>query len=122
MKVYADYVFYKNVYLRDEDIFKNESSFNKYALVATFIIHNETLGKADNYLEDDRVKLCMCEIAEKHFMYDISSSKLSEGIASERVGEYSVTYKAISEAEKNYIDYKILTRYLAMTGLLYKGA
>lgn len=121
MEPYANYEFYKNIYLNSENLFNSESLFNKYALRATLVIHNETLGKADNYSEDDRVKLCMCEIAEKNIIYDIGLSKANEGIASEKVGEYSVTYKTMSEADKARSEYKILTRYLAMTGLLYKG-
>lgn len=118
---YIDYEYYKTHSLNPID----ETYFNHYLPIATLFIQEKTLKKSDSY-EGDELKLCMVEVIDKMYSFDYSDEyKLgnSKGVTSEKVGEYSVSYGSSIDLEntktKELKD--ILVKYLALTGLLYRG-
>jgi len=69
----------------------------------------------------ERVKMCCCELAEQICTKD--TTKTGNGIASEKVYDYSVSYVNQSEAEQIYKSKinSIIAEWLGLTGLLYRG-
>lgn len=95
--IYADYKFYSEVYggknIAEED-------FPRLAAKASALIDRLTFGRASECADDERVKMCCCELCE-------SLSALSESggriIQSESVGSWSATYaNSESTSEVNY--------------------
>lgn len=88
---------------------------------ADFIVYI-TLNKAtDDY---DAVKRCNCALAEVYA--DMENARLnapSGALASESVGAYSVSYRSGADILQSYgAEAKsVCARYLAPTGLLYRG-
>jgi hypothetical protein len=118
MTNYADSVYYTNTY---KGAVIDTASFDLYARKATQIIKRYTFNRvAENSIPDD-VKMCCCELAET--IYKHEKTEDNGNIASEKVGEYSVSYVDKEKAEQMFEGkcYKIITQWLAMTGLLYRG-
>ena len=72
------------------------------------------------------MKQAMCELAEVQFsQLNSNSESVPLGVASEKVGEYTVTYKGNSniEIERDYTlkVTSILKKWLGKTGYLYRG-
>jgi hypothetical protein len=114
---YADYAFYTDTY---EGAVIDTASFNYYARGATMIIGIHTFNRVANDNIPEEVKMCCCELAETLFKADKEDTK---GIASEKVGEYSVNYVDSEKAnvtKSNAIN-SVINNWLLMTGLLYRG-
>lgn len=117
---YADYEYYT-------DVFKGsviaEEDFDRDAERASEYIDYITTGRAT---PTDEVKRACCAMAE---IYDISakaqSSIASSGgeLASQTVGSWSASYRSGAEiaGDTQTQLYGVATRYLARTGLLYRG-
>jgi hypothetical protein len=117
MTNYADFAYYTDTY---KGAVLDTASFDLYARKATQIIKQYTFNRVnDNNIPDD-VKMCCCELAEEINKHDKANTG---NIASEKVGEYSVTYVDKEKAEElnsgKCTD--IIYNWLAMTGLLYRG-
>lgn len=116
---YIDYSYYTDTY-KGSSI--PESAFDRVANKAQAKVDYYTfnrIDKTESYM--DKVKMCCCELAEQIYSHD--SAKTGNGIASEKVYDYSVTYvgqKEIEQALNNNINTTI-NEWLAMTGLLYRG-
>lgn len=73
------------------------------------------------------VRRCCCELAEIMYKNTLDNADNGGGaVASEKIGEYSVTYRSNtellqSERERENICYGIIVRHLAHTGLLFRG-
>lgn len=115
--MYADFTYYKDIYkgtfIPDADIFK------WYADKATLFINIKTYERAKDYDEDSKVKDCMCALAEH--LYQNGVNEESNNIASEKVGEWTRTYRNTTTKELNYGMTSIVVTYLATTGMLYGG-
>lgn len=135
--IYADYDFYLNEYygknIRPED-------YPRLALRGSQYIDYITQGKAAARADLESVKMCCCALAEQYQSIDaaqaLAQKSLAAGAAdgaevqSETVGGWSRSYRsggdsarAAAQAEEAgkaaLLD--IARRYLANTGLLYRG-
>jgi hypothetical protein len=117
MTNYVDYAYYTGTY---KGAVIDTASFDLYARKATREIKKYTLNQIPDGIIPDDVKMCCCEIAEVIHKDDQEDTK---GIASEKVGEYSVSYVSLEAKEKllSISIRSIIYNWLAMTGLLYRG-
>lgn len=117
MTNYADAAYYSDIY---KGAVIDTASFNVYAMRSTQVIKVYTFNRIDESSIQDEVKMCCCEVAEYIFKTDPLNHN---GISSEKVGEYSVTYEKQTDIDnKLECDMKkIIYRWLATTDLLYRG-
>lgn len=135
--VYADYDFYANEYFGRSIA---EPDFMRLSLRGSQYIDYITQGKAVCKAELEAVKMCCCELAEQYHAIDAAQKLAQKSLAaandggaevsSETVGAWSRSYRsggdsAISAAQAaadgGKALYAIAVRYLAHTGLLYRG-
>lgn len=123
MTVYADYEYYTGTYggtaLTEED-------FQPCAVRASLLLDEMTLGRVAGAADLDEVKQACCAIAEQvPGLKQAEAAAASSGgaIASQKVGNFSVTYRsgasALSVIRASMEDLARL--YLGGTGLLYRG-
>ena len=120
MTAYADYAFYTDEYLGRT--ITAEKDFAYFALRATEMIDNKTFGRIEE--ATDAVKRACCAAADELYSADTARAKAVPGISSESVDGYSVSYRAYDakcadESAKRVDD--AVKRYLAHTGLMYRG-
>ncbi len=120
MTAYADYAFYTDEYLGR--IITAEKDFAYFAMRATEMIDIKTFGRIEE--ATDAVKRACCAVADELYSSDTARAKASSGISSESVDGYSVSYRAYDakcadESAKRVDD--AVKRYLAHTGLMYRG-
>ena len=109
--MYADFEFYFTKYDPDTELSRDE--INKFLVRANIYLEGLFLRPPAEPV-DDRIKYAACEIADMYL-----DNALSENIASESNDGYSVSFdKSVSTQSKAYA---IAWRYLANTGLLYRG-
>ena len=117
MTNYADFAYYTGTY---GGAVIDTASFDLLALKATQKIKLYTFNRiADDNIPEE-AKMCCCELAELFFKAEQEDTKV---IASEKVGEYSVSYVS-AEAKENLMHIStqnVINKWLAMTGLLYRG-
>lgn len=111
---YADYEFYVASFLGSSI---EEKDFPRLALRASQFIDYYTMNRARNYTADDAVKHACCAVAEVFQTAEKAEAKA--GISSESVGSYSVSYATEQNVKAELSD--AARRYLAFTGLLYRG-
>lgn len=117
MTNYADYAYYTGTY---EGAAIDAASFTSNARKATLEIKKYTFNRTTDTDIPDDARMCCCELAELFYKDDQSNSN---GISSEKVGEYSVSY-VTPEAKQKMLDLSvnsIINNWLGMTGLLYRG-
>lgn len=117
--MYADFEYYKNSFHGTEI---TEEGFPHYAERASEYIEYITRGKAT---EIDAVKKATCAIADHYYIASKANDTTMNGAkASETVGSWSVSYRDTTQLSASIESgaYAIATRYLAHTGLLYRGA
>ena len=115
---YVDYSYYTDTY-KGRAI--PETAFDNLILKAEGLVDTYTFNRISEIMPYmDKVKMCCCELAESLFKAD---KEYTKGIASEKVGEYSVTYTSPEAKEKQLSKStaNIINNWLAMTGLLYRG-
>jgi hypothetical protein len=121
MVSYTTKEFYNGTYLQGRTAVIGTADFPAYALKATQEIKRYTGSNVDETAAfPDELQMCCCEVAEAIRKAEKSSH---DGISSEKVGEYSVSYESQSNIDdklQNDIR-KIVYSWLAMTGLLYRG-
>ena len=120
MTAYADYDFYTDKYLGR--IIPNENDFAYYALRASEIIDSKTFGRINEITP--AVQLACCAAADELYSDASARAKAAGGISSESVDGYSVSYreydaKSGAESKKRVDD--AVKRYLANTGLMFRG-
>lgn len=125
----VDYNFYTKTY---EGSSIPESSFNNFALKASTYVNKNTFNRITEEKVDNFVKYCICEVAELLYSQEKKKNTIMENkiVSSETVGPHSKTYvnnssyidkDILTESELEKMIYKICYRYLATTGLLYRG-
>ena len=119
---YIDYTYYTGTYHGSEI---SAIDFEYFEAQAEAVIKEMTLNASDEAKESDTVKMATCAAMEKLFEVLGSSSAGSAMVSSERVGEYSVSYRNVSASEK-YEDAvraaKAAARvWLGPAGLMYRG-
>jgi len=117
--IYADYKFYTTEYLGSKI---HEKDFNFYAMRASEELDSRTFGRIAEITPAIR-KAC-CAVAEALYSDSISRGKSERGIASEKVGNYSVSYSGSSAETDKTVNRRVkseIEKYLGNTGLLYRG-
>lgn len=131
MLTLIDYDYYSDIY---EGSSIPESSFQKKAIEASSKVNYYTFNRITEKEINNNIKNATCEVAELIY----SQEKLKEIVLSndkkiklsETVGPHSVNYVNKSSAQEKEIlndeelensCYKICLRYLANTGLMYRG-
>ena len=120
MTAYADYAFYTSEYLGR--VITSEKDFAYYALRASEIIDSKTFGRIGEITP--AVKMACCAAADQLYSDASARAKAAGGISSESVDGYSVSYRAYdaksgAESKKRVDD--AVKRYLANTGLMFRG-
>ncbi len=116
---YADAAYY-TTYLCGKSAVIDTALFPFYSKQASKYIDRLTFGNITTATED--VKDCTCEIAE--YLYRSESTRRADGIKSETIGQYSVTYDttgATEEEVKNKAILSICKKWLGDSGLMYCG-
>ena len=116
----TDYTFYNDKYLSGKEAVLDAASFLFWERKACNVVRNLTFGNIDETAEiPEAVQMCVCEVAE--LLFNQEKYAQASNIASEKVGDYSVTYRAQTGAEKMQDAGDIAKQWLSGTGLLYCG-
>ena len=126
---YADYEFYTTVMKRDE---LTQEEFEKYEIMAEDYIDGITWHRIPDMTESEmtertalQIRKAVCMMAEQAAREDKASSEIPVGINSENNDGYSVSYlnttKTEQQSDADSVMRGIAARYLADTGLLYRG-
>lgn len=129
MKELTTYNYYGSEYL---GTIIPSNLFKKYNMKATSLINYFTFNRIKE--TDNDIKNACCEIAELLYQQENLYSKIinngGEQVASETVGPYSKSYVNNSNIQKERLltkkeldreCYQICLKYLADTGLMYRG-
>ena len=116
--IYANFTYYREEF---HGSLISESNFEYQAARASEYMDSITFGRInEEIMQSDTaaalIKSCCCALAEANLRHDSNSGK-----SSEKVGEWSVSYSIKSDSEYAAELYRIAERYLANTGLLYRG-
>lgn len=114
--MYADFAYYSENYFGK---LIPQAEFNRSALLASAYLDQLTLGRITEVT--DTVKNACCACAEI-FYSDYSASETSGNIESEKIGDYSITYKSSESSDVRSA--KLISTakmFLSGTGLLYRG-
>ena len=122
--MFADYVFYEEVF--HGDLLTGEE-FPKYADRADVWLEYFTRGRVSRPDLPETVftavKKAECAVADALRMSGPPSADRDPAVQKETVGDYSVSFRSAAELDaetRNRIS-GIIARYLAHTGLLYRG-
>ena len=121
MTAYADYKFYTDVFF-GKAIPAEE--FARYALLATQYVNSVTFGRINADSPIDEAKMACCAVAEIYYTVKDATSKAISGIASEKVGDYSVSYSSASKETEISVEakrYSTAKLWLGNTGLMFRG-
>jgi len=126
MSALIDYDFYTDTY---KGTLIPAIDFDRYALDASAEVKYQTFERASAVIDAEtdtmlieKIKMATCAVAETLFRQDNDASGAA-AIASESVGNYSVSYALAADASMTKAQ-KIessLRRYLGNTGLMYRG-
>jgi hypothetical protein len=125
MAAYADYTYYSGTYLGTAI---DSSIFPRLALRASAVIDQLTFNRAAEYITDDTdadtidlIQMATCAVAEELYTEELNGGQ--DAIASEKVGQYMVTYSGNSRAMmSNEQRQQAAARfYLGNSGLMFRG-
>ena len=115
---YADYTFYSKTFGGTKI---TADKWNYYAGLASDYIDSMTFQKAASVTGENTlmlIKKACCACAESIFNAVQSPNGT---VSSERIGDYSVSYASSSASQQEKPMQMSVKRYLAHTGLLYRG-
>jgi len=118
--VYADYTYYSETFLGTAIAL---ADFDRLALRASAQIDRLTFGQAAAIItaNTDTAKVTAIQMATCAVAEAIQKSETSPEVASERVGQHSVTYH-LGKATPDQVKISDAARlWLASTGLMYRG-
>lgn len=134
---YASYSYYSDTY---GGSMIPEEQFDYCSARASEYIDQQTFERISNGVPEkltSKVSSCCCELAEDIYRFSAvftgggSSSGVGSGISSEKVGQYSVTYRSGAETISSLLNggdsgltdllYSTISKHLCNTGLLFKG-
>lgn len=124
MAVYTDYTYYTGTY---KGTAIAQSDFDRLAVRASAVIDQVTFNRAAAVVSAatdtttiDKIKLAACAVAEE--LQDQDQSGV-DGLTSERLGNYAVTYGANSKAalSNEAKQARAAKLYLWSTGLMFPG-
>ncbi len=112
---FADFDFYSNVFGGNR---LSEKDFERSAWLASLLIERETLGRALQHSDDQRLKLCCCAVAEAVNDCAASGGYLKK---SESVGAWSYTLSSAADNATAQSSAKMLCRCYLPVKWLYRG-
>lgn len=119
--MYADYKYYTDTYIGSA---LTVDEFARAATRASSFLDYFTRNKAKDYTGDE-LKMCCCALAEQYQIIENAQTQSMSGgeLQSQTVGSWSKSYRSGTEtaAAAREALAGIATRYLAHTGLLYRG-
>ena len=131
---YADYGYYSESY---GGSLIPEEKFSYYSSRASEYVDQQTYDRLAKGVPEefaDKVSSCCCEIAESLYRFSSvygSGNGAGTNIASEKNGQYSITYRSSAESISAELNgsgaglsdllYSIISKHLGTTGLLFKG-
>ena len=134
---YANYSYYSGIY---GGSMIPEEQFDYCSDRASEYIDQQTYDRLVNDVPEElinKVSSCCCELAEDIYRFSTASSGNGSnsgavsGIASEKIGQYSITYRSAAENISAMLNgsgaglldllYSVISKHLSSTGLLYKG-
>lgn len=127
MAAFIDYTYYIGTFkgeLIPDDL------FDRFALRATeevdyhtFELASETITADSDDALIDKIRMATCAVAEELYVMDTQASGVPGSVSSERVGDYSVNYATSSDSvlPRSSKALNAMRRYLASSGLLYRG-
>lgn len=134
---YANYSYYSGTY---SGSMIPEEQFDYYSARASEYIDQQTYDRISAEVPEEltnKVSSCCCELAENLYRFSAASSGSENnggavsGIASEKIGQYSITYRSAAENISAMLNgsgaglldllYSVISKHLSSTGLLYKG-
>ena len=121
--MYAEYDFYLNDY--KGSVIPDATAYDGVAVEASayldYITQNRIKGEELPSAVADKVKLAQCAIAD--VCYKQSQDDVANAVASESVGNHSVTYSVskVGFRQRELEKYSKAKIYLHGTGLLYRG-
>ena len=124
MKSYTTVEYYTDNYLMGRKAVISTADFPFYAQKATQTIKQYTFDNVDETKPfTDEIQRCCCEVAEHLYETEEHNKSKPVGVASEKVGEYSISYESskVSEDISNKRTRNIIYSWLSDTGYLYKG-
>lgn len=113
--MYADYTYYTNTY--HGTAIPDADTFARLSIQAEAYIDLVTGGNIDTtaaYMP--AVKNAVCALCD-----NATATSTADNVASESVGNHSISYRASSRAETAAQKTAIVSLYLGSTGLLYRG-
>lgn len=114
----TNHTFYTDKYLSGKEAALDAASFPYWERKASGVVRKYTFGNINENMDiPEAVQMCVCEVAELLYKQE----NTGRGLTSERVGEYSVTYKAQTAPEREVEQYLTVNNWLANTGLMYCG-
>ncbi len=123
--MYASWHFYSTTY---GGSLLTEENYDQYGERASVYLDNITRKRADRSRHRRSLSLCCCALADQYYQIDQLEKGYAEQaggglIASETVGDHSVSYRQGSVAlqTQRAALFGIAQNYLAFTGLLYSG-
>ncbi|MBQ6169787.1 MAG: hypothetical protein IJK30_07520 [Ruminococcus sp.] len=135
--IYASYSYYSGTY---GGSLIPEERFSYYSARASEYIDQQTFDRLVKGIPEeltDKVSSCCCELAENLYSFSAASSGSENnggavsGIASEKIGQYSITYRSAAENISAMLNgsgaglldllYSVISKHLGSTGLLYRG-
>ncbi len=130
MEKYVDFDWYADNFLMGRPPVIPEEFFDYYIICASAEVKNRITLGTDMSSPSDEVKAAVCDIAEILCRGDGNDATgetvvVPDGVSSEKVGEYSVSYTGNSAAEKaaarNRQIHNAMVKWLGVTGLLFRG-
>lgn len=119
--MYANYEYYTGTYIGSA---LTEEEFTRAATRASSFLDYFTRNRAKAYTGDE-LKMCCCALAEQYQIIESAQAQSMSGgeLQSQTVGSWSKSYRSGTEtaAAAREALAGIATRYLAHTGLLYRG-
>lgn len=122
MRRLVEHTFYTDQYLMGKPPAIPQDSFEFYAMQATQYVQSNTFVYFDeSFVADYTLKCCICELAEQQ--YRLEQLQAPDRIISESVDGYHVGYATSTSkpVEQHTTLRGILVKWLAQTGLLYRG-
>lgn len=127
MDAFADYTFYTGTYGGSSI---PEAAFDALALRASYEVERQTLERASATIKAgtslqliEKIKMATCAVAEQLNAFAATALSGSAGVASEKVGDHSVTYLTYTQSkeQENQALSDTVERYLGLTGLMFRG-
>ncbi len=112
---FADFDFYADVFGGSR---LSEKDFSRSAVTASALIERETLGRALLHLDDTRLKMCCCALAEAVFDCAASGGFLKK---SESVGAWSYSLSDAADNASVLSSAKLFCRCYLPSDWLYRG-